>query len=260
MVTTTVVSPAKYPDLADRLRRVIEANTPDRGRFRVLHELSGLSPEVWKSFWYGRQRPSEQMFNFVFTTWPEMALWASSGLSDVRFGHLSPDGTQLIEEHELRPMPATRAYLRAGINILKCRQQGDEPTLADVAQLGRLAALRDEEIKSRGRREDADWTVRLAAVVDGIPKNEGRHLVARLLEALQQERGWSDLGMADTLGMGLEDYLRVKDGAVDLLSDKQRVMIFDRWGYDKVRDALLTILPQQWAQRVRDLDIQRGKR
>lgn len=259
-MTTAIDLSEKYPDLANRLRRVIEVNTPERGRFRVLHELSGLSPEVWKSFWYGRQRPSEQMFNFVFSTWPEMAFWTATGLSDVRYGHLTPAGAQLIEEHELRPMPFTRAYLLAGINVLKCRQQGIEPPLADVAQLGRLGVLRDHEVQSRERSEDADWTIRLATVVDGIPKDDGRHLVAKLLEALQQERGWSDQGMADTLGMALEDYLRAKDGAVDLLSDKQRWMIFDRWGYDKVRDALLAILPQQWAQRVRDLDIQRGKR
>jgi len=36
--------------------------------------------------------------------------------------------------------------------------------------------------------------------------------------------------------------------------------IFDSWGYDTIRDALLKFAPKELAQRLREKDIERGRR
>ena len=101
-----------------------------------------------------------------------------------------------------------------------------------------------------------------ATAVEGIQvtDEDARPLIARLLAELQAQRGWGDRDMAETLDISEAAYKHVKAGAVDLLTAKQQFRIFDRWGYDRVRNALLAVLPDEWAQRITELDNQRGRR
>lgn len=65
--------------------------------------------------------------------------------------------------------------------------------------------------------------------------------------------------MAEVLDISEAAYKQVKAGAVELLTAKQQFRIFDRWGYDRVRNALLVVLPDEWADRIKKLDNNRWK-
>jgi hypothetical protein len=55
--------------------------------------------------------------------------------------------------------------------------------------------------------------------------------------------GWSDAEMADALDVTEPLYRQVKSGGVELLTASQKLRIVDRWGYGRVRNALLSVRP-----------------
>lgn len=79
-------------NLTERLKAVIEANTPGRGRFAELEKMSALDipSDTWKSVWYGRQRPTMEMIELVCQLWPCHALWVATGITEPTSGHEMP--------------------------------------------------------------------------------------------------------------------------------------------------------------------------
>lgn len=250
-----------WPKLGERARLVIGLKTPDRGRFRALAEASGISAENWKSFWYGRQRATEDMLSHVFCEWPEMAFWVATGLTDVRHGHVPPPLVGQLESYPLRSMPKTADYYKAAVQVLRSSQAGVVPPAADVLRLEAAEEARSEELRDAVRADDTAALKQLAKTVEDIKLQDGVHrpLIARLLAELQTQRSWSDQEMAEVLDISEAAYKQVKAGAVELLTAKQQFRIFDRWGYDRVRNALLVVLPDEWADRIKKLDNNRWK-
>jgi hypothetical protein len=78
--------------LSDRLKAVIEANSRPRGRFPELAEKTSIGHESWKSFWYGRQRPTVEMIEVILLMWPQHAFWVATGRTDSENGHTAPSG------------------------------------------------------------------------------------------------------------------------------------------------------------------------
>lgn len=74
--------------ISDRVRRVIAANTSDKGRPLTLENEVGLNTETWKKFLAGKQRASLSILQAVSRKWPEYALWMTTGIVDHRFGHI----------------------------------------------------------------------------------------------------------------------------------------------------------------------------
>jgi hypothetical protein len=65
--------------------------------------------------------------------------------------------------------------------------------------------------------------------------------------------------MARLLGVEEETFLEVKS---DTSKIKRLAMgrIFDAWAYDAIRDALLKVAPDRFAQAIRQRDVERGRR
>ena len=91
-------------NLRERLKEVLEAETPARGRFSELERISAhdIPSDTWKSVWYGRQRPTAEMIELVCQTWPQYALWIATGVTEPTSGHEAPGlpgfDTQLQEQ------------------------------------------------------------------------------------------------------------------------------------------------------------------
>lgn len=262
VTNSTEIPEVLWPNLAERARFVIATKTPDRGRFRALADASGISADTWKSFWYGRQRATEEMLSYVCCEWPEMAFWVATGLTDLRHGHVSPPHVGQVEPYPMRSMPKTAEYFKVALKVVARRKVDVWPTPAEMLELEGAEEARSEELGYSGRRDESALLQELATRVEGIKltDEDARPLIARLLAELQTQRGWGDRDMAETLDISEAAYRQVKAGAVDLLTTKQQFRIFDRWGYDRVRNALLAVLPDEWAQRIVELDNQRGRR
>lgn len=262
VTNSTEIHDDLWPNLAERARFVIATKTPDRGRFRTLADASGISADTWKSFWYGRQRATEEMLAYVCCEWPEMAFWVATGLTDLRHGHVSPPRVGQVEPYPMRSMPKTAEYFKVALKVVARRMADAWPSPAEMLQLEEAEEARREELGYAGRRDESALLQELATTVEGIQvtDEDARPLIARLLAELQAQRGWGDRDMAETLDISEAAYKHVKAGAVDLLTAKQQFRIFDRWGYDRVRSALLAVLPDEWAQRITELDNQRGRR
>lgn len=253
-------SEVQWLDLAARIRLVIEVNTPDRGRYRELEEASGISSETWKAFWYGRQRATQDLLDHVFAQWPEMAFWVATGLTDVRHGHISPNFALKLEPYPIQPMPCTADYFKAATRVLRSRQAGIDLPVSELDQLAQLEAARTLELGYTNHKEDKESLQELEEIVIGqkvVIDDNDLPLVSRILLQLQTDLGWSDSEMADALDVTEPLYKQVKAGAVELLTTSQKLRIVDRWGYGRVRNALLSVLPENLAARLRESDNKR---
>jgi hypothetical protein len=77
----------------ERLKKLIEGVVPERGRFRVLEELTRIKEKHWKNWWYGQQRPYAIMIQAMARLWPEYAFWLVTGIDDAEYGHASATET-----------------------------------------------------------------------------------------------------------------------------------------------------------------------
>lgn len=262
MTEVTGLSGALWPDLGERIRLAIDSNTPDRGRFRQLEDESGISAETWKAFWYRRQRPTQEMLDHVFRQWPQMAFWIATGLTDVRHGHISPHPVFTLESQPTQSMPKTAEYFRAATKVLRGRQLGVDVPVSELDQLAQLEAARTTELEYVNQKVDAESIQELKDIVIGqklVSDDSDKPLVSRMLLQLQADLGWSDAEMADALDVTEPLYRQVKSGGVELLTTSQKLRIVDRWGYGRVRNALLSVLPDNWAQHVKQIDNARGR-
>lgn len=69
----------KDVQLSERLRELIQNRYGDRGRFRLLHEASGIPEWKWKNFFYRRQEAGQDQIEFWITTYPEEETWLLTG-------------------------------------------------------------------------------------------------------------------------------------------------------------------------------------
>lgn len=250
-------------DLRGRLKAVLEDVTPSWGRFKALEAQSGIPADSWKAVWYQRQRPSQEMLEYVYTSWPEMAFWLSTGVADDHFGHVAPSRGWTLLKPIGKPVDRTRDYFRHSIELSKKRHSGRETSHAEMAQLSELSRLRQEQLYSNDRAPESDGRIKLAGLLDeakSMPSDDPLPLVVRLVRDLQQSRKWSDEGMAEALGMQLDLFLLAKGGAAEHFKAEHIGRIFDRWAYDALRNSMLKVLPKQMAAKLRELDVTRALR
>lgn len=76
--------------IATRMKAIIEAETDNRRRYKELEEISSVHPDTWKSFWYGKQRPTAEMIEAVSQRWPQYAFWLVTGITDPERNHIAP--------------------------------------------------------------------------------------------------------------------------------------------------------------------------
>lgn len=250
-------------DLRGRMKAVLEDVTPRWGRFKALEAQSGISADSWKAVWYLRQRPSQEMLEYVFESWPEMAFWLCTGVADDRFGHVAPSTGWTLLKSVGKSVDQTRSYFRLSIELSKKLRSGCEPSHAEMAKLSELNRLRQEQLHSNDRAPEADGRIRLAGLLDEaklMQSDDPMPLVVRLVRDLQQSRQWSDEGMAEALGMPLDLFLLAKEGAAEHFKAEHVGRIFDRWAYDALRNSMLKVFPKQMATKLRELDVKRALR
>ncbi|WP_428718307.1 hypothetical protein [Undibacterium curvum] len=84
--------------ISDRMKKLIDAWIPQRGRFKKLEERSNIPYDHWKNFWHGKQRANEYMIASIARMWPEYALWLTTGIDDSEFGQIRLSSDQINEE------------------------------------------------------------------------------------------------------------------------------------------------------------------
>jgi hypothetical protein len=77
-------------EIEERMRTILRSKTPDRGRFSWLQHQSKIHEANWKSFFYKRQRPNPDMFEWVCQEWPEFCLWLMTGSTFHQTGQIRP--------------------------------------------------------------------------------------------------------------------------------------------------------------------------
>jgi hypothetical protein len=144
-------------ELSQRLRDLIQNRFGDRGRFRMLHEVSGIPEWKWKNFFYRRQEAGRDQIEFWIEKYPEDEAWLLTGVypperMDFPFGAEPPVarpgmtvGDRLnwvIEEFASPRGEALFAYLasryKSGITAEDWRKvvlRKTEPTLQMVAMV-----------------------------------------------------------------------------------------------------------------------------
>jgi hypothetical protein len=79
-------------NIADRMRMIIDACISGRSKFSQLEKITNLPEDAWKSFYYSKQRPNQDMIESLCKTWPQYAFWLGTGATDSGNGHISPTG------------------------------------------------------------------------------------------------------------------------------------------------------------------------
>lgn len=249
-------------DLRDRLNAITAHQLGGRGRFKQLAEASGVGMDSWKNTWHNKQRPTTEMVQFVARAWPQYAFWLVTGITDARHGHQAPDECDTYPENFRTSRPGAEPYFRHAVDMLERRERGEPELLTDLVELRALATARaNDEISAEAAETMRDGAAIAATVqdldTDTPPKAET--LTGRLLAELQSGRQLTDQQMARLLGVEEETFLEVKS---DTSKIKRLAMgrIFDAWAYDAIRDALLKVAPDRFAQAIRQRDVERGRR
>ncbi len=249
-------------DLRDRLNAITAHQLGGRGRFKQLAEASGIGMDSWKNTWHNKQRPTTEMVQFVARAWPQYAFWLATGITDALHGHQAPDDCDPYPENLRAARSGAEPYFRHAVDMLQRRERGDAELLTDVVELRALATARaNDEITAEATEAMRDGAAIAAAVqdldADTPPKAETR--TGRFLAELQANRHLTDEQMARLLGVEVQTFAEVKvdKSKIGLLAAGR---IFDAWAYDAIRDALLKIAPDRFAQAVRQRDIERGRR
>lgn len=249
-------------DLRDRLNAITAQQLGGRGRFKQLAVASGIGMDSWKNTWHNKQRPTTEMVQFVARAWPQYAFWLVSGITDARHGHQAPDDCDPYPENFLTPRRGAEPYFRHAVDMLLRRERGAHELLTDVVELRELAAARANDEISAEAAETMHDGAAIAATVQNLDTDtspKAKTLTGRLLAELQSGRQLTDEQMARLLGVEEVTYLEVKSdpSKIKLLAVGR---IFDAWAYDAIRDALLKVAPDRYAQAIRQRDIERGRR
>lgn len=123
--------------LSERLHAAVQATTEEAGRFKKLSQESGVAEASWKSWWYGRQRPTAEMIEAVCQQAPHFALWITTGVDAPEFGQksaLSPCQDTVIG-NEFDALVSTEHYLKLRVQASRSRTKQAKGMAAAYKQL-----------------------------------------------------------------------------------------------------------------------------
>lgn len=108
-------SAVKY-NVEMRMRLLIQSITGRKADWKYLEGLTGVKADKWRYFNSEITKPSVEMLEALFTTFPQYAFWLATGLSDEDAGHLAPQnnlsfpGKMPRGESPLAEQDSTLAY------------------------------------------------------------------------------------------------------------------------------------------------------
>ncbi|MDW5415646.1 hypothetical protein R6242_03560 [Iodobacter sp. CM08] len=110
--------------ITERIKLVIQVRISDRSRYVDLQQITGISGNIWKNFWHARREPSAEMLESIAKTWPEYALWLTTGILYPAIGQIRPSSDRF--RHDLsEEMPWTTKLLKLKIEFENyCQKEG----------------------------------------------------------------------------------------------------------------------------------------
>lgn len=91
----------KNDETSERLLEQVKNNYPERGKFGLLEEMTGVPSDRWKNFWYGKQSATEEMLKGWLKAHPDDESW-------IRHGKIAPHqsewcfGTPIPQDRDMR--------------------------------------------------------------------------------------------------------------------------------------------------------------
>lgn len=104
--------------IRERMKLAIAAKTRDRTRYVQLKEVTGISGDIWKNFWFDRREPDALMLEALARAWPDYAFWLVTGATNVGSGHLCPSAAFCFEPGTAQ-LITDDALLKAGVEAAK---------------------------------------------------------------------------------------------------------------------------------------------
>lgn len=99
--------------ISERLKAVIEQETPEKGRPAKLEAITGVASETWRKFLSEKQKATVKMVEACSQQWPQYAFWISTGITDNTFGHLQPSTLSDYPERKQRQQISRALFLEA---------------------------------------------------------------------------------------------------------------------------------------------------
>lgn len=127
-------------NINDRFRNLVMQVTSDSRRYKELEELTEISGSTWKTFWTRGGFPSAQMLEAINMKFPQYAFWLATGITDVEYGHLSPNSLNPTEVLDLSAFTSKEDAVK-GLALGKL--------LKDASQNVFLIQLKMDELSNR---------------------------------------------------------------------------------------------------------------
>lgn len=168
---TTATEGLRQNTVAVRLKLVLLAMTPERGRFPSLEQKTGIPTATWRTWWTRGGTPSGLLLEAVGKLWPEYAYWLLTGHTDVRCGHDMPELdagakgyiSNWPEETTLREKKIKTGYSREYFKVMQEIDAIEDTT--EVSYQVKIASLR--MISNRRKDElTANFSVKMAFETD----------------------------------------------------------------------------------------------
>ena len=133
--------------LSERFVQLIDAKTELGRRWTFLEEASGIPKLSWRKAYIGGQRPTAEMLEAVGRLWPEHAFWLTTGCTDNRNGHSSPDHRSEYDAG-YEPRPSAVEFLRLQVQL----RQLSTPTAQTVKDRwnDRLTEIQERNVERFG--------------------------------------------------------------------------------------------------------------
>lgn len=130
-------------DISTRVREVIEQRTKEKGRVKELERLTGISASSWKNFLNGQQKATIAMVEKISQTFPEVAFWIATGISDDHYGHVTPKWSSTFH-YKGRSSSSTVKYFQEELIPPSKEQAAAENGLKILAEFGIISGRKDE--------------------------------------------------------------------------------------------------------------------
>ena len=246
--------------MKDRLKIILEKRTPSRGRFNELSQVSKVPVDTWKSFWYGRQRPTVEMIETVAKLWPEYAFWLITGLTDQTHGHISTE-EHTYPEQLVHPRECAAKFFKKAIYVSERHKNKKRERIKDILELEYLQKKRTLEEESLNKLEKTSEASKVVSLLEQSQSTTDKKSskIIDLLEKLQHRKELNDSQTAALLGISLDDLEEIKHGQVQL-SARSTIRLLDSYGYVFVRNLLLTLFPENIVTKVQNFDIERDQK
>jgi len=142
--------------------------------------------------------------------------------------------------------------LESAINYFQKENKDTLPNPAEIAPPPK---------KEKNLQNDSEimHVLYMIEVADASCGSKEQSLSVKLLHSLQVRKKLNDEQLAHLIEIDTNELIRVKNGSSSL-SSRSKFKLFDGFGYILVRDMVLSFLPNNMATRLKELDLEHGKK